>query len=138
MAKQVITAAYLALGGTDLSSYTNSIELSVEADEKDVTTFTSGGWKENIPGLRSGTLAIEFKQDVAASALDSIMWANFIGGSAVTFEVRVSNAVVGTSNPKYTGNVLVKEWTPIGGGVGDVAEVKVSFPTSGAVTRATA
>ncbi|WP_433537597.1 phage tail tube protein [Micromonospora sp. CA-249363] len=136
MAKMVLTAAYLAINGTDLSTYTNSIELTTEVDEKDVTTFGSGGWKEVLGGLRSGGLSIEFKQDIAASALDSIMWALF--GTVVTFEVRLSNASVGTSNPKYTGSVLVKEWAPISGNVGDDASVKVSYPTSGAVTRATA
>ncbi|MEU1602686.1 phage tail tube protein [Micromonospora matsumotoense] len=135
MAKMIITASYLSLNGTDLSAYANSIELSIEVDEKEVTTFASGGWKEVLGGLKSGTLAIEFKQDVAASALDSIMWP--LLGTVVTFEVRLTNAAVGTSNPKATGSVLIKEWSPIAGGVGDVAEVKVSFPTSGAVTRAT-
>ncbi|WP_433232405.1 phage tail tube protein [Micromonospora sp. CA-248260] len=125
----------MALNGTDLSAYANSIELSTEVDEKEVTTYASGGWKEVLGGLKSGTLAIELKQDVAASALDSIMWA--LLGTNVTFEVRLSGAAVGTSNPKYTGVVMVKEWTPISGGVGDVAEVKVSYSTSGAVTRAT-
>ncbi|MFY1660906.1 phage tail tube protein [Micromonospora sp. WMMD1274] len=135
MAKMVLTASYIALSGTDLSNWANSIELSAEVDEKDVTTFGSGGWKEVLGGLRSGTLAIEFKQDVTASALDSIMWPLF--GTVVTFEVRLANAAVGTSNPKYTGSALVKEWAPISGNVGDDASVKVSFPTSGAVTRAT-
>jgi hypothetical protein len=45
---------------------------------------------------------------------------------------------VGTSNPKYTGSVLIKSWNPIEGSVGDEASVGVSYPTSGAVTRATA
>jgi hypothetical protein len=132
----VLKASYLALGGTDLSSYTSKIELSAEVEDKDVTTFGSGGWTEVLGGLASGSLAVGFKQDVAASALDSIMWPLF--GTVVTFEVRLSNAVVGTSNPKYTGSVLVKEWKPIAGSVGDTAEMDVTFPTSGAVSRATA
>jgi hypothetical protein len=45
---------------------------------------------------------------------------------------------VSTSNPKYTGNLLIKAWNPITGSVGDEASVSVSYPTSGAVTRATA
>lgn len=135
MAKMILQASYVSLNGTDLSSYASSIELSTEVDEKEVTTFGSGGWKEVLGGLKSGGLSVEFKQDFAVSALDSIMWALF--GTVVTFEVRAANSAVGTSNPKYTGSVLVKEWSPIGGGVGDVAEVKISLPTSGAVTRAT-
>lgn len=136
MAKTVLTASYVALNAVDLSAYTSKIELQLEVEEKDSTTFGSGGWHENLGGIKSGSLALTFKQDVAASALDSIMFPLF--GTVVTFEVRLSNAVVGTSNPKYTGSVLVRQWNPIGGSVGDVAEVSVTFPTTGAVARATA
>lgn len=134
MPKMVLTASYLALNGVDRSSSTSKIELSTEVEEKDVTTFASLGWVELLGGLKSGSLSCGFKQDVADAALDDTMWALF--GTVVTFEVRLSNAAVSTSNPKYTGSVLIKEWKPIAGSVGDVAEVEVEFPTSGAVTRA--
>ncbi|MET9301784.1 phage tail tube protein [Micromonospora aurantiaca] len=136
MPKMVLKAAYVSLNGTDLSSYTSKIELKTEVEEQDVTTFASAGWTELIGGLASGELSLGFKQDVAASALDATMWPLF--GTVVPFEVRLTNSAVGTSNPKYTGNVLIKEWTPIAGSVGDVAEMDVSYPTSGAVGRATA
>ncbi|NEB04507.1 hypothetical protein [Streptomyces sp. SID13726] len=136
MAFMVLTSEYVALSGTDLSAYANKAELTVEVDEKDVTTYGSAGWKQVIGGLKSGGLAIEFKNDYAAAALDSILWPLF--GTVVTFEVRPTSAVVGTSNPKWTGSVLIKELKPIQGGVGDEASQSVSFPTSGAVTRATA
>lgn len=136
MAKMVLKAAYLAINGVDRSAWTSSVELSTEVDEGDVTTYASNGWKESLGGLASGQLAIKFKQDVAASQLDELMWALF--GTVTTFEVRLSNAAVGVNNPKYTGSILVKEWKPIAGDVGDVAEVDVTYPTSGVVTRATA
>ncbi len=136
MAKMVLKAAYLALNGVDRSSWTSSAELTTEVDEGDVTTYASQGWKEVLGGLASGELSIKFKQDVADDQLDETMWALF--GTVVSFEVRLSNAAVGASNPKYTGSILVKEWKPIAGDVGDVAEVDVTYPTSGVVTRATA
>ncbi|WP_245786533.1 phage tail tube protein [Lentzea albida] len=132
----VLTASYLSLNGVDRSSSTSKIELATEVEEKDVTTFASLGWVELLGGLKSGSLSCGFKQDVADSALDDTMWALF--GTVVPFEVRLSNAAVSANNPKYTGSVLIKEWKPIGGSVGDVAEVEVEFPTSGAVTRAEA
>lgn len=135
MAKMVLLASFLSLNANDLSARCSKIELTAEVEDKDVTTFGSGGWKEVLGGLKSAGLALGFKQDVAAAQLDSIMWPLF--GTVVPFEVRLDNAVVGTSNPKYTGSVLIKEWKPIAGSVGDTAELDVSFPTSGAVTRAT-
>lgn len=134
MPKMVLLAEFVSLNSNDLKSYTTKAELSVEVDEKDVTTYGSLGWKEVLGGLKSGGLGLEFKQDVAAAALDSIMWP--LLGTVVPFEVRADQAAVGASNPKYTGNVLIKGWNPITGSVGDDATVSVSFPTSGAVTRA--
>lgn len=136
MPKMVLLAEYISLNGNDLSSYAKKAELTTKVEEKEVTTYSSQGWKELLGGLKSGELALDLLQDVAAAALDSIMWP--LLGTVVTFEVRASNAVVGTSNPKYTGSVLVTGWNPIQGSVGDEASVGVSYPTSGAVVRATA
>jgi hypothetical protein len=136
MPKMVLLAEYVSIAGNDLSTYTNKAELAVEVEDKDVTTYGSLGWKEVLGGLKSGTMALEFKQDFAATKLDSIMWPLF--GTVVAFEVRSDQAAVGTSNPKYTGTVLIKAWNPVTGSVGDEASVSVSYPTSGAVTRATA
>lgn len=135
MAKMVLTASMLLLNSNDLSDHTSKIELAVQVEDKDVTTFASSGWKEVLGGLKSGTLALTFKQDVTAAAIDSIMWP--LLGTVVTFEVRLVNTARTTSNPAYTGTVLIKEWTPISGSPGDVAELSVSYPTSAAVTRAT-
>ena len=137
MPKMVLLASYVSIAGNDLSDHAAKAELTAEVEEKDVTTFASLGWKEVIGGLASGTLAVGFKQNYAATKLDSLMWPLFLTRTPQAFEVRADNAAVSASNPKWTGAVLIKSWKPLAGGVGDVAEVDVSWPTSGAVTRAT-
>lgn len=138
MAKMVLLASFVSIAGNDLSDRCSKIELTAEVEDKDVTTFASLGWKEFLGGLASGTLALTFKNDYAATEVDSIMWPLFLTRTPQTFAVRADNAAVGASNPQYSGEVLIKEWKPITGSVGDVAEAEVSYPTSGAVTRATA
>lgn len=135
MPTMVLTSEYLSLDGLDLSEYTRKAELAVEVEEKDVTNYASAGWKVVIGGLKSGELGCEFLQDFAATRIDSIMWPRL--GSVVPFEVRPTSAPASASNPRYTGSVLIKEWKPIEGSVGDEATSGVSFPTSGAVLRAT-
>jgi hypothetical protein len=135
MAKMVLTASYLALAGVDRSSWCSKIELTADVEEKDITVFTSLGWKEILGGIKSGNLAITLKNDVAVGLLDETMWALF--STVPTFEVRAVNTAASTSNPKYTGSLLVKSWSPISGGVGDVNEASYTYPTSGAITRAT-
>ena len=135
MAKFVLTAGYVALNAGDLSSSCSSIQLQLEAESKDTTTFGSNGWHEELSGIKSGSLALVFKQDVTAAALDSILFALF--GTVATFEVRATQSAVSTNNPKYTGSINFKDYKPITGGVGDVAEVSITLPTTGAISRAT-
>lgn len=136
MAVLALTNGYVAINASDLSAYCAGIELNVEAEELDSTTFSSTGYKSAIGGLKSGSLKLSFKADFAASALDSILWP--LLGTVVTFEVRPSGSAVSTSNPKYTGSVLISNVNPIAGAVGDLAEFDVTWPTTGTVTRATA
>jgi len=130
-----MTDCYVALNGTDRSQHIKSVTLNVEVNELDSTDFADAGWTVPIAGLKSGSLALTFNQDVAASQIDAVMWPLF--GTTVIFEVRATNASVGASNPKYTGSVLVNAWNPLDGSVGDLAEVSVTYPASGAITRAT-
>lgn len=137
MAKSVMLASMLMVNGTDLSSYCSRIEFSVEAESKDSTTFGSGGWHEELSGIKSGTVAVTFKQDMAVSALDSILWGLF--ATQPTFEVRMNNGARSTSNPAYTGNLNLRQYNPISGSVGDTAETGgLTWPTTGAVARQTA
>ncbi|MDX3629051.1 hypothetical protein PV728_01740 [Streptomyces europaeiscabiei] len=138
MPKMVLLAAYLNLASNDLSEYARKIEVTAEVEDKDVTNYASAGWKEVLPGLASGELGLELLQDVAATELDSIMWPLFIARQNVPFRVRLNNAAVSTSNPEYSGSVLIKGWNPIQGSIGDEASVSVTYPTSGAITRTTA
>jgi len=132
----VLTQSMLLLNASDLSVYTSKLEVVVEVDDKDVTTFGSLGWKVFLGGLKFGHLAITWKNDVTAGDLDSILFPLF--GTVVAFEARAANTARSTSNPAYLGNALVKTLMPISGAVGDVNEQSVTYPTSGATTRATA
>lgn len=136
MAKMVLLGSHITIAGNDLSQYCSKIELTAEVEDKDVTTFTSLGWKEVLGGLASAQLALGFKNDYGDGLLDAILWSLF--RTRPTFAVRADNAPVSVSNPQYQGSVLVKEWKPIMGSVGDVAEADVSWTVSGAVTRVTA
>lgn len=135
MTFMVLTAEFVSIGGNDLSTYCAKAELGLEVEDKDVTTFGSLGWKTRLGGLKDGSLAIMWKNDMADNALDEILWGLF--GTVAAFAVRASSAAVGASNPSYSGNLLVKSHKPIAGEVGSVNEFDVDWPTSGVVSRAT-
>jgi predicted secreted protein len=100
MAKMVLLASYLNVAGTDLTANTSKIELEIDVNDQDVTTFASGGWKEVLGGLKSAKLAVTFKTDYAAAAVDELIWG--LLGTVVTYEVRPSSSARSTSNPGYT------------------------------------
>lgn len=136
MAKSVLTSVYISINGVDLSSYCSKAEYKRSAEVKETTNFGSLGSKERIGGLKDGSLDCEFFQDFGVGLLDAIM--DPLVGTVVAFEIRPTSAAVSTANPKRTGFVLIDSWDAITGGVGDTAEVKCSFPTTGVVARATA
>lgn len=135
MPKKVLLDAQLAINASDLTQWCAKVELNDEFEDKETTTFASGKAKEYLGGLESGDIGITFKNDFAAAALDAIMWA--LRRTVVTWTVRADAGAVTTSNPQYGGSILINKWTPISGSVGDVAEVDVTFPLSGPMTRVT-
>jgi hypothetical protein len=130
----VLTDAYISINGTVVSDHGNKIEIPVKVTDLDATTFGQT-WHVRRGGLKDGNLNIDFLNDFVATVLDDVFWA--LLGSVVTFQVQPTSGTVTTSNPKYTGSILIDQWTPIIGKVGDLVTVSVGFPTSGTVTRGT-
>lgn len=135
MAKLVLTDVVTTIGGTDYSANINQVEISVSADEVETTAFGSS-WRTSTSGLKSGTFTVSFHQDYAAAAIDGSLWSLF--GSAATVVVKPNGGTAGASNPSYTFVVNVNNLTPVSGAVGDLAVSNVTWPITGAVTRATA
>lgn len=136
MSAFALTFPYLTLNASDVTSYVRSITLDVAVEDVDTTASTSAAWKSGVAGLKSGSIQVEFNQDVAAAAIDSIMWP--LLATTVAFEVRATGNAVSTSNPKWTGSCIITGWQPVAGAVGDAGTVTVQFPTTGAIVRATA
>lgn len=135
MAAYALVSEYLALNGTDRSSYVKSAVLTVDAEALDSTTMGDDGWKAVTGGMKGGQLAITFVDSATDNEIDEILWG--IWATTVTFEVRATDASVSDNNAKYTGNVFIAQHS-IGGAVGELATKQLTFPTSGTVTRAVA
>ena len=101
MAAFVLTDAYIAINSVDRSAFIKQVALNVETAEQDATDFADAGWTVPISGLKSGSLALTFNQDVAASQIDSIMWP--LLGTTVPFEVRRTDRSVRCVEPEIHG-----------------------------------
>lgn len=140
MARLVLTDAYVVLASTDISQYVTSVTLSSTLDVVETTSMGSTS-RTRVAGLRDNQLTLEFNQDFASGALETLIYpsdATTKIGTAVAMEVRPTSSAASTTNPKYTFNALITEWQSVSGSVGDLATVSVSWPISGAITKATA
>ena len=135
MAKFVATDYKVTINGGTVSSSLASVELPIEIDEQETTAFGSS-WRTRIAGLKSGSITLEFHQDFAAGALDSILYP--LLGTNATVVVTPTSGSVNSSNPSYSGAFLVTAYTPYASTVGDLATVSVTWPLTGELTRATA
>lgn len=57
MAKHVLLNSRLFVGASDLTGFSNKIELQAEVEEKDSTAFGNNGWSEVLGGLANATVA---------------------------------------------------------------------------------
>jgi hypothetical protein len=135
LAKFVATDYKVTINGGTVSSSLASVELPIEVDEQETTSFGSQ-WRTRIAGLKSGSITLEFHQDFAAGALDSILYP--LLGTNATVTVVPTSGTVTASNPSYTGTFLVTSYTPFASTVGDLATVGITWPLTGELTRATA
>ncbi len=137
MAKQVATNVVVKVGGVDLSSFVSNVSLSSSADAIETTSFSSAGARERVSGLKDNSVTIDFMQDYAAAAVEATVYP-LIGSTAVAFEILPNGTAVSSTNPKYTGSLIVTDWTPVAGAVGELLTASVTWPITGAITKATA
>jgi len=128
MARIVLTNAQVVFGTTDISQYVTSVTLSTAYDVVETTAFGNTA-RTRVAGLADNSIALEFNQDYATSALEATIYPTL--GTAVSMTVRP----VASTSPAYTFSTLVSEWTPLNGAVGELATVSVTWPISGAITK---
>lgn len=134
MATMVLLNAFFELNSVNTSGWAKSAAVAVEAATLDASVF-GDGWVVNKPGMKSGTITVNLLDDFAASQLDATLWPLF--ATTVAFKVRPDAGVIGTSNPQYSGSVVINQFN-VGGDLGELAAKSLTFPLSGALVRATA
>ena len=137
MAKYVVTGNKVTINGTNLSDSIARAELVINVADVDTTDFGSNGYTELIGGLKSGTVSIDFHQDYASASVEATIFP-LLGSIATAVIIAGNGTAASSTTPAYTATVLVNNWSPVAGAVGDLSTVSVSWPTSGAITKATA
>jgi hypothetical protein len=134
MARIVLTNASVTFASTDISSFVSSVTLSTSLDVVDTTSFGNTA-RTRVAGLADNQITVEFFQDFASGQLESVVFPT-IGTSSAMIIKPVAGSTTAT-NPSYSFNALVSEWQPLSGAVGELATASVTWPISGAITKAT-
>lgn len=140
MARLVLNDAKVTINSVNLSDHIASVTISTSFDVVETTAFGSTAAKTRVAGLADNSVTLEFHQDYAASNVEATL--NTIGssliGTTTTVVVLPTSSAVSATNPSYTFTALCSEWTPINGTVGELATASVTWPITGAVTKAVA
>jgi hypothetical protein len=84
--------------------------------------------------LADNSIALEFHQDYATSEVEQTIYP--LLGTVATVIVKPNGSVTGALNPSYTCSAVISEWTPLNGSVGELATASVTWPVTGAITKA--
>lgn len=136
MAVYLNNGVSVVINTVDLSAYVTAVTVTREFDEVETTAMGDAGHKR-IGGLSNDSFTISFQQDFAATKVNATLEAVLDTSSkTTTCVVKPTAAAVGATNPSYTGTIFVGSWTPINGGVGDLATVDSVFKVNGAIAKA--
>lgn len=138
MARIVLTDAKVTINGVNLSDHIASITLNESADVVETTAFSSTAAKTRVAGLKDNSVTLEFHQDFASSSVEeTINGASSLVGTVTAIVVTPTSSVVSATNPSYSFSALVSEWQSLSGTVGELSTASVTWPISGAITKAT-
>lgn len=135
----VIKNASIKIDGTDISSFVDSVTLSMVYEDIDATSMgVGGGGRVHLQGLRNDTVSLTAFSSYAT--LDAVISAKMLSSSSgtVTFEILPNGSTVSAANPKYTGTATLLTYTPVGGAVGEAAKTPLELPVNGTISVATA
>ena len=136
MARIVLTNAFISVGGVDLSDLVASVTLTETFDVVETTAFSSTAAKTRVAGLEDNSITLEFHQDYATGEVEQTIYP--LLGTAAAVIVKPNGSSTSAFNPSYTCSAIISEWTPINGSVGELATASVTWPVTGAITKAVA
>lgn len=119
------------VGAFAVSSHAKSAVMTRSCTALDSTPISTAGWVEVIPGLRSGSFALDLMADHADGGLDEVLDA--VQATAdVTQSFSIGSAV---GSPAHTFKSLSTQYQPHGGPTGELAGAALSGVSSGVIAR---
>lgn len=131
MAVHVLLDASLVVNSVDLSDHVQSITVTQNADDVDVTAMGAVA-HAHLPGLRNDEITVTFLQDFASGKVDATLSPLVGSATGVAVVVKPTSAAVGSTNPTYTVTATLFDYQPLQGSVGAADTITATFrPAAG-------
>lgn len=134
MAKLVFNNPKITINSVDLTDRIAQVSLDMSFAEVETTAFGNTA-VTRVAGLGDHSFSASFHQDFTSSEVEQTIYP--LLGTTTEITVKPVNVTTATDNPLYTFTVLVTEWSPIAGSVGELLTADVTWPVSGAVAKTT-
>lgn len=134
MPRLVLTNPSITINSVDLTDRVAQVAIDMSFAEVETTAFGDSA-VTRVAGLGDHSVSLSFHQDYASGEVEATIYP--LLGTTTAMIVKPVNTTTSTNNPSYSFNVLVTEWSPISGTVGELVTADVTWPISGMVNKTT-
>lgn len=132
MPRLVFNNPRILINSVDLSDRIAQVSLDLSFAEVETTAFGDSA-RTRVAGLGDHSFSASFHQDFAATEVEQTIYP--LVGTTTQVSVRPVNTTTTTDNPLYTFTVLVNQWAPVSGAVGELLTADITWPISGAISK---
>src|SRR5262245_5108340 len=130
----ILTNAGIKIGTVELACVASHIELTPDVS---ITTLDTFCGSKDYPGVVKWSLIATLYQSFDAGGTEATLSAAVNAGVPVAFEVMgYRDTIVSATNPKWTGTVIPRPYSPINGDAGDASVIELEWSVVGAPTKA--
>lgn len=125
--------------GVDLSDHVESIEVSFEVEDVDLSAMGSTS-RVHGPGLRNDRITLNLFQDFAPGKVHQTVNPYVGSSTGAVMVIKPTTAAVSTVNPSFTATCSPFGYSPLAGSVGEASQTSINFlcNSGGAIVVATA
>jgi hypothetical protein len=126
MAKFSARDISVTINSVDISDHVKSVTIDEKWDDQDVTGMGAAA-KEHLLGIPDASMTMELFQDFDAASVEATLAPLKGSNTPFTVVVKPTSAAVSATNPSYTMQALLPEYSTLDAQVGAASTIKVTF-----------
>jgi hypothetical protein len=135
VAKTLVKNARVEFNSVVLGNYAVGAEINGTAEVVDATGFGDTS-RVKLLGFTNWTVTLQFHDDFAATGFNKARFTAWAAAVEVPIKIRLSTAIISTTNPEFQGNVLLTNTPLFSANIGAVSGGSITLEGSGTLTRA--